>query len=134
MCAWGAVVERSRCCAPLIHTHRGFTTTCPTGSGAVPGEVTGVIFGADGQTLEWQSSEDAEVYDVLWGRLDDLMSDGGFERSECLSWRESGESLLIGEQPAAGDAWYYLVRGKADPCMLGSWGSPVRDTAVLTCP
>ncbi|RLE23311.1 MAG: hypothetical protein DRJ50_06375, partial [Actinobacteria bacterium] len=111
------------------------TTACPAGAGAVPGEITGVIFGSDGQTLEWQSSANAVVYDVLWGRLDELMADGSFESSECLSWREAGQSLAIAEQPTdPGSAWYYLVRGKNDPCMLGSWGSAARDVALLTCP
>ena len=101
----------------------------------MPGEHTGVIFGAAAETLEWQPSAGVVVYDVLWGRLDDLLADGGFEQSECLAWRESGESLLIEEQPTVpGSAWYYLVRGKDDPCLLGSWGSETRDVALLTCP
>ena len=111
------------------------TVACPAGPGAVPGEIAGVIFGSDAETLEWQSSTGVVVYDVLWGRLDDLRADGGFERSECLSWREPGLSLLIEEQPTVpGSVWYYLVRGKDDPCLLGSWGSEARDVALLTCP
>ncbi len=31
MCAWGAEAERTCCCAPFIHTHRDFDTTCPSG-------------------------------------------------------------------------------------------------------
>jgi hypothetical protein len=110
------------------------TVACPTGIRAAPGEVVGVIFGADGESLEWQPSPDALVYDVLWGRLDELKLDGGFERAECLVWREPTESVRIDEAPAIGSAWYYLVRGKDDPCLLGSWGDEVRDEALLTCP
>jgi hypothetical protein len=107
---------------------------CPVGTGSVPAEIGGLRIAGDKLTLEWQPAGDAGSYDLLWGRLDELRADGGLGRSECLAWRVVDPFYAVAEQPPAGSAWYYLVRGKADPCLLGSWGDANRDLAVLTCP
>jgi len=108
-------------------------TSCPPGPGAAPGEVGGVGF-SDRTTLVWSPEPAADVYDVLHGALGELVADGGYARSSCLAWREAGTSLTVTETPPAGEGFYYLVRGKADPCRLGTWGDARRDEATLTCP
>ncbi|RMG43968.1 MAG: hypothetical protein D6718_10790 [Acidobacteria bacterium] len=108
-------------------------TACPPGPGTTPGEVAGVAF--EGQTiLSWAAQPSADVYDVLHGTTSELRADGDFGRASCLAWRVAATSLEVPEIPPAGDGTYYLVRAKTDPCLLGTWGDPLRDEARLTCP
>jgi hypothetical protein len=107
---------------------------CPADAGAVPGEVGAVRFAVDGETLTWDPEPGADVYDLLQGRLGDLPTDGDFSRASCLAARHPALSYQDGYVPGTGEGRYFLVRGKADRCRLGSWGSPLRDEAALTCP
>jgi hypothetical protein len=109
------------------------TTVCPPSSGSVPGGVSGLVFEADKETLSWQAELDSDVYDLLSGGVAELREDGDFSRSNCLVWRHPDTSYTDSEMPLPGGR-YYLVRGKADQCKLGTWGSVLRDEATLTCP
>lgn len=108
--------------------------SCPAQGGPVPGEVAGLVFGSDKQTVSWQAVARADVYDLLTGDLGELRADASFSRSRCLAWRVPATSYADATVPAAGAGSYYLVRGKADRCKLGTWGSALRDEAKLTCP
>jgi hypothetical protein len=108
--------------------------TCPATGGSVPGEVAGVVLAGDKETLSWQAEQLSDLYDILRGDLVELRSDGGFSRSECLAWRVETTSHTDPVVPAPGSGSYYLVRGKAEQCRLGSWGSALRDEVQLTCP
>lgn len=110
------------------------TASCPAQGGPVPGEVAGVGFGSDKQTMSWQAVRRADVYDLLTGDLGALRADGNFSRSRCLAWRVPTTSYTDATAPAGGAGLYYLVRGKADRCKLGTWGSALRDETKLTCP
>jgi len=110
------------------------TETCTASSGTIPGELQGLMFGGDKQTLSWQADPDSDVYDLLTGKLDELHLDGDFTRATCLVWRQPGTTYVAVDLPVPGDGLYYLVRGKADRCKLGTWGSALRDEARLTCP
>jgi len=110
------------------------TTNCPAQGGPVPSEIQGVLFSADKQSLSWQPERRSDVYDLLTGDLRDLRSAGDFSRSRCLAWRIPATSYADTTVPAGGAGLYYLVRGKADRCKLGTWGSALRDQAKLTCP
>jgi hypothetical protein len=100
----------------------------------VPGEVIGLRFETDKETLVWDPEPTAIVYDVLTGDLGNLAADGDFSRSRCLAWRVPGTFLVDESQPYRREGFYYLVRGKTDPCLLGTWGSTLRDQAALACP
>jgi len=110
------------------------TATCPAQGGPVPGEVAGLAFGADKQTMSWQAERRSDVYDLLTGDLGELRSARDFSRSRCLAWRVPATSYADATVPPGGAGLYYLVRGKADRCKLGTWGSTLRDQARLTCP
>ena len=110
------------------------TVACAPSGGSVPGEVGGLYFGTDKTTLDWQTEPGSDVYDLMTGNIAELRSGGDFSRASCLAWREPLTSFSAGAVPIPGEGYYYLVRGKSDQCMLGTWGSPSRDDARLTCP
>jgi hypothetical protein len=110
------------------------TARCPAGGGEVPGEVSGVAFAADRETLTWDARGDATSYDVLTGDVAELRASGSFDDAECGAWRLPDPSWVTSTSPLRGRGTWYLVRGKADTCLLGTWGSVARDEARLICP
>jgi hypothetical protein len=110
------------------------TVLCATGPGALPATVNGVRFGADKTTLLWNAAANATSYDVLTGDLTYLLQDHNFSTASCAAWRHPSTSVAVAVTPPKGRGLYFLVRGKADTCRLGSWGTPLRDTVRLTCP
>ena len=110
------------------------TTACTVSSGAVPGEIGGLGFASDKATVSWAPDSTAQTYDVLQGDLGSLRDDGDFRRAQCLVWRHPATSYADGAVPLPGKGRYYLVRGKADRCRLGTWGSSTRDVARVACP
>ncbi len=107
---------------------------CPSGPGAPPDEIGGMMFGADGQTLSWTAQAGVVTYDVLHGTVAQLRLDGGFASSECFASRVPAASVVVSDQPDPGEALYYISRAKEDPCLLGSWGGALRDVVSLNCP
>ncbi len=110
------------------------TVLCATGPGAAPAEVQSVRFDADKVTLRWNPAANATSYDVLTEDLTYLLQDTNFSAATCAAWRHPTTSLTVNSTPPRGRALMYLVRGKADTCRLGTWGTALRDTARLTCP
>jgi hypothetical protein len=110
------------------------TAGCPASAGANPGEVSGVRFNSDKVTLAWNLQSGASSYDILGGDLLYVIQDHSFASATCLAWRHPATSFAIPSTPPRGRASYFLVRGKADTCRLGTWGSALRDAAQLTCP
>ncbi len=110
------------------------TVACPPGPDPPPGPIAGVVFGADKRTVVWQPDPGAQVYDLLGGDLAELRAAGDFSGAECLAWRLSAPLYADARDPLPGQGLYLLVRGKRDPCILGTWGSPLRDAASAVCP
>ncbi len=108
------------------------TAACPPGTGGAPGDVGGLLF-SDPNTLVWQPVSGAAVYDVLGGSLAELLSDRSFSGSECLAWRLPDTTFTVADEPP-GAVSYFLVRAKADPCLLGTWGSAIADQTSNACP
>ena len=95
------------------------------GAHAVPAEITGVRFLADGQTLAWDSAVpgagSATVHDVLTGLVTELPVGAGASES-CLESSLAESTTLVADVPGTGAASWYLVRG-ANGCGAGSYGS-----------
>lgn len=91
---------------------------------AAPGEVGGVVFDADRQTLSWNSAApaagSATLHQVLRGLVGALPVGAGSE--SCLAAGTPAASIVDAELPAAGAAFWYLVRAK-NPCGVGSYGA-----------
>ncbi len=107
---------------------------CAPSAGTTPGEVLEIRFSANGTTLSWTAEALANSYDVMTGSAVDLRNNGDFSSSSCAVWRHPTTVYEIETTPDPGVAHWYLVRGKADTCLLGTWGSALRDVARLTCP
>jgi hypothetical protein len=99
---------------------------------ALPGEVGGVRFEADKAALAWTSaaieSGAGTVHDVVRGALDALPVGSGAET--CLASGLAEASLADPEVPAAGEGFWYLVRGR-NVCGTGTWGA---SRASSACP
>jgi hypothetical protein len=106
---------------------------CPAGEGDPPPAASGLVFD-DRTTIVWDPLPSADVYDVLTGSVGQLAVDGGFDGAECLAWRLPEPRVEVSAVPVPGSGTYYLARGKIDRCLLGTWGSTLRDEARLTCP
>ena len=68
-----------------------------------------------GSLLSWDFVSGATGSDIVRGTLSDLRSGGGdFSTStdECLDDNRTTTSLLFTGTPAAGDAFWFLVRGQ----------------------
>jgi hypothetical protein len=100
-------------CAPLD----------PSASAASP-EINGVKFAADATTLTWsavQGTGPGIVYDVMRGDVKNLPP-GGKPQEICLESGSSDATSADASIPAAGDARYYLVRGR-NACGAGTYGA-----------
>ncbi len=94
------------------------------GAFAGPGEVTGVVFAADKQTLSWDSAKPTAgadtLHDVARGRLGELPAGSGASES-CLAGGTGDASVTDLEPPPVGDGFWYLVRA-SNVCAVGTWG------------
>src|SRR5262249_7585021 len=102
--------------------------TCSAGTCAggtpilVPGEVTGLAFQADKQTLVWNAAGGAgpgTVHDVPRGLVSQLPVGSGAGES-CLA-TVSGATTTDAAMPPLGAAFWYLVRGR-NSCGTGTYG------------
>ena len=108
------------------------------GAFALPGEVTGDSFAADGQTYAWTSAAPSAgadtVHDVMRGALRQFpVGDGAAEI--CLDSGLPASSILDATPPAARSGFYYLVRGW-NVCGGGGYGFATGGAERITsiCP
>src|SRR5262249_7895115 len=96
------------------------------GSYDAPGEVSGLVFAADGETLSWVSLARADgsgtLYDALRGDLAALRSGVGIGSAACLAPAATASSIADAEAPAEGSGYYYVVQGR-NGCGDGGWGA-----------
>jgi hypothetical protein len=103
-------------------------------NGRVPGEVVGLVFAADKASFEWAEESSATKYDVARGDLADLREMRNFKWTDCFSSRQTATAAVDTEAPGPGEGFHYLVRAGARTCLLGTWGTAGRDTALRGCP
>jgi hypothetical protein len=104
-----------------------------------PDEVSNVLFDADGFTLTWDLLPGALpiVYDVSRGLQSQPPVGGG--EATCVQSGITTPSTMDAANPAEGEAWWYLVRGR-DACGTGTWGwaasegTPTTERIVNACP
>ncbi len=98
------------------------------GAFAVPAEVTGVRFAADAVTLSWDSAAPGAgpdtVHDLFRGPARDLPAT---DAAECLARGLAGTSFEDAARPAAGESFWYLVRGR-NACGAGTLGGGREET------
>jgi hypothetical protein len=91
---------------------------------AIPGDIQGVSATTVGGFLRltWPSAGPTEIYDIARGSRSELILDGGADSAVCtqsnlaaLQWDDTDPD------PAAGEVYYYLVRGQ-NACGVGSYG------------
>jgi uncharacterized repeat protein (TIGR01451 family) len=104
---------------------------------AIPGEVTGVRFDADGETIRWDSAVPGAgpgtLHDLLRGNVQDLASRID-QPADCLV--QGSEATLAADVavPLEGQAFWYLVRGR-NLCGAGTLGSGSAGGRSITgCP
>ena len=95
------------------------------GASAIHGEVPGVVFAGDKQTLSWglplpSGGADA-TYDLMRGALNELPVTGG-AADACPAPSVAGPSTQDATTPPAGAGFYYLVRAR-NVCGAGTYGS-----------
>jgi hypothetical protein len=71
-----------------------------------PGEVSNLIFLADGQTLQWDPEPSMITYDLYRGVLSNL---SGLSFGSCLQQGLAATSTSDPDFPATGEAYFYLV-------------------------
>lgn len=91
---------------------------------ATPGEVGGLAFGADRQTLSWSSAQPSAgsgtEHQVLRGRLADLPV--GAASDSCLVAGTLASSTIDPVVPAVDSGHWYLVRAR-NACGVGTYGT-----------
>jgi hypothetical protein len=107
--------------------------TCVQG-GSPPGEIGNVRFPSDKTTIAWNSDSKATRYDVARGVLGDLRDMQNFRWTNCFVSRTTATSAADSENPSPGTGFYYIVRGRAKTCLLGTWGSTLSDSSLHGCP
>ena len=103
-------------------------------NGNPPGAIGNVRLAADKVTISWNSDNKASVYDVARGVLGDLRDMENFKWTDCFRSKISGTSTTDAQVPTAGTGYYYIVRGRAQTCLLGTWGSTLADGTLHGCP
>ncbi len=110
----------------------------PNANDQVPGEVQGLSVdkGGGGADLAWNDLA-AGWYDVAGGSISELSTDEGVVAATCLEDDRFGTGYTdLRPDPAAGDGYYYLVRGQND-CGTGSWGPDsdgLERSSAAACP
>ncbi len=102
-----------------------------------PSEVAGVhVDGGSGTTVSWSALAAGIVYDVASSTISDLRANGTVNAA-CLANDVAGTSFTDGRpDPAAGDGYYYLIRGQT-ACAKGTYGfnsSAVGRSLPSACP
>jgi len=105
---------------------------------SLPAEASGLVFGADDQTLSWDAlaaqAGPGTTYDLMRGSLAELPSGGGAAET-CLAIDSPATQVSDDASPEIGAGFYYLVRG-GNVCGAGTYGTTSggapRNTAV--CP
>ena len=90
-----------------------------------PGQTTGIFFGIDKQTINWESEISADRYDAVKGDLESLRSSlGDFSISilSCLANDVPVTWTSDMDEPDPGQGYYYLVRAQRD-CHSGTYNS-----------
>ncbi|ANM31051.1 hypothetical protein ABI59_17920 [Acidobacteria bacterium Mor1] len=104
---------------------------------AAPGDIGGLVFDSDKETLSWGSlaaqSGSATLYDAIRGSLSQLPVGGTGET--CLETGGADLTLVDSANPAAGEGFTYLVRGR-NACGSGSYGfsSDGAERTTNVCP
>jgi hypothetical protein len=89
--------------------------------------------------MTWGTAPRATTSDVLRGHLSGLPVGPGGADEQCLADNIAGNTLTDSELPAAGDSFWYLVRG-ANVCGKGPYGFesthgvPAAPRVSVTCP
>ncbi|MDQ7005660.1 MAG: thrombospondin type 3 repeat-containing protein [Acidobacteriota bacterium] len=105
----------------------------PGGGGGGVGEVANLLFAAGSKSdFSWDAATGAGSYDVASGGLQSLRS-SGYSSASNFSCDQPGTSASDPATPAAGDGFYYVVRGRAG-VDTGSWGGADRDAGITACP
>jgi len=91
---------------------------------AIPEEVSGLVFDADGITLSWSSAAPSagagSVHDLVRGNLGQFpVGSGGSEL--CLATGNGTSLVSDAEIPAVGSGFWYVVRGR-NGCGAGGYG------------
>jgi len=94
-------------------------TGCATAPLGPPGEIAGLTFASDKQTVSWSAAAAAFAYDVARGGLTALPVGSGPD--VCLGG-SPGTSATDAEEPAPGAGYWYLVRGTNTCAGAGSYG------------
>ena len=104
---------------------------------SLPGEISGVNFGTNNQTISWTSqaslSGPGTTYDLMRGLVGQPIGGGAAET--CLALDSGSNTFNDTATPAVGTSFYYLVRG-GNICGTGNYGTTTsgapRNTAA--CP
>jgi hypothetical protein len=104
---------------------------------SLPGEISGVNFGTNNQTISWTSqaslSGPGTTYDLMRGLVGQPIGGGAAET--CLALDSGSNTFNDTATPAVGSSFYYLVRG-GNVCGSGNYGTTTsgapRNTAA--CP
>jgi hypothetical protein len=102
-------------------------------AGRPPGEVTGLVFLADGVTLEWDPAPAAGSYNLYRGALGGLSAGYG----SCLDPRLTGTSTADGSAPPASGGYAYLVTVSnpfGEEGTLGYTSGMAERPNILPCP
>ena len=109
-------------------------TGCVHAPLAIPGEVAGVAFAIDKETISWSAVADAYTYDVVRGTVSALPVGPGGDDELCAG-DLAAPSTTDPEVPAAGAGFWYVVRAK-NTCGGGTFGgtSGGSPRTTTTCP
>jgi photosystem II stability/assembly factor-like uncharacterized protein len=95
------------------------------GAFALPGELSGLLFQDDAQTLEWNPVQpgagSGTVHDVLRGALEELPVGAGASEL-CVASGVAGTSASDAAEPPSEGGFWYLVRAR-NACGAGTYGS-----------
>lgn len=101
--------------------------------GQPPGTIANISWAADKITLIWDEDSRSNRYDLIRGNLDELAGMENFIWANCLAAGVPDTQSLDADIPENGKGYYYLVRGHARTCLVGSWGNANRDDTVSNC-
>lgn len=74
----------------------------------------------------------SSVYDVVRGRMSQLLATHAYSQAFCLANNRATNSITDSVS-VPGDAFYYFVRGQ-NSCGTGTYGTTTRDTTTTACP
>ena len=101
--------------------------------GKDPGLIGGLGF-SDKDALFWNTDGNSDDYDIVRGMISDLRDMENYLWSDCFGSRIPGTNFSDIDTPSPGTGWYYQVRGHARTCLIGPWGTVLRDDTIRSCP